>query len=143
MAWVTAAEVLTRWVGEGAPPEPTVEQWIADAETLIRFEYPDVQDRVDDETLPLERVQMVVARVVIRGLRNPDNARVTNVGPAGVTYAGDNPGGLQLTAEDRAMLGASGGVSGPGKAFSVDTTPAGYYVDGYWATPDRWVTVLP
>lgn len=137
MAWITAGEVLARWVGDGAPDPSVVDQWIADAETLIRFEYPDLQARIDDATVPLPQVQLVVARVVIRVLRNPDNERVKSVGPLGVTYAGDNPGGLQLTAEDRALLGSSGGGARQ-KAFTIDTTPAGYG-PGYWVAPDRWV----
>jgi len=138
MAWVSAHEVLARWVGEGAPGEATVDQWIADAETLIRFEYPDIDVRIADEVLPLDRVQLVVSRVVIRALRNPDNVRVTNIGAAGVTYAGDRPGGLQLTEDDRAMLGETSGPS-RARAFTIDTTPIDSLRAGYWAQPDLWV----
>lgn len=138
MAWIAAGEVLARWVGDGAPDESVVAQWVDDAETLITFEYPDIQTRIDDEVLPLARVKLVVARVVIRALRNPDNARVMNIGPAGMTYAGDNPGGLQLTAEDRSMLGAAAGAPRQ-RAFMIDTTPVHATGEGYWLHPDVWV----
>ena len=139
MAWATPTDVIARWIGENAPTEAVATTWITDAETLIRFEYPDLQTRIDDGAVTLDRVVLVVTRMVIRALRNPDNARTQQTGPFGTTYAGDNPGGLVLTDDDRRVLGAVAGTSG--QAFTIDTTPAATrtQADGYWSTPSTWV----
>ena len=47
MPWATPDDVIDRWIGDGAPTDTAqVGLWIADAETLIRFEYPDIDTRV-------------------------------------------------------------------------------------------------
>ena len=128
--WATATDVISRWVGETpAPTEAVATTWIGDAETLIRFEYPDLQTRIDDVTVTLDRVVLVVARMVIRALRNPDNVRQQQTGPFGTTYAGDNPGGLYLSDDDRKLLGTS---SGPTGAFSVDTVGTSLSIHAPW-----------
>ena len=127
MAWATEADVLDRWVGDNPPAIELVQTWIADAETLVAFEYPDIQTRIDDLTLPLARVKLVVSRMVIRALRNPDNIRQTASGPFSTTYAGDEPGGLQLTDADRKLLGVVS-LEEEQAAFTVDTYPAVYVI---------------
>lgn len=124
--WVTPSDVEARWISASPLPGPAVIQaWIGDAEDLVLYEFPNIQERIDSGDLPERRVVRVVVAVVIRVLMNPDNvrSRTQGTGPFsdGVTYAGDAPGGLALTDAERETL--SGTQSG-GKAFAVDTVSA-------------------
>lgn len=135
--WTSYADVTDRWVGGSVPAdEAQITTLIADAEDTILREYPDIQARIDDTTTPVERVIKVVARVVIRHLRNPTGQRSTTQGAGpfqqSITFGGDEPGALYLTDADRYEL--SGPTSHKGKAFSVEMTPAGF-VQPY---PNLW-----
>lgn len=141
--WATIDDVLGRWIGDDAPCDAaSLEAWITDAETLILAEYPDIQDRIDDETLSLDRVRLVVARMVTRVFRNPTGTRQhqETTGPfsGSITYGGDDPGGLWLTAEERALLGVLVG-SGGQQAFTISTL--NLPLPGWWTGPDTWVPV--
>lgn len=130
--WVTVADVRDRWIGDGFPDETTVvERLVRDAEEVVLFEYPDVEGRLvgdpppdplPDDPLPLERLVMVVCRMVERRLRNPEGIRqVTETsGPFSNnrTYGGEAPGQLVLTDEERRMLGYTPGAPRP-RAFTV------------------------
>jgi hypothetical protein len=132
---VTADDVISRWVGSNPPDLVAVGAFIEDASTLVRFEFPDIEARIDadldDGGVPSEQVRLVIVRVVLRALRNPDNVRSRSDGPFSTTYAGDNPGDLWLTDDERAML--SGQRRTGGRAFTVDPTPAGAGTG--WLTP--------
>lgn len=129
--WTSFDDVSDRWIGGAMPAdEQQVTTLIEDVEDMIAAAFPDIQTRIDDETLPLVRVQKVVARVVTRFLRNPTGQRQVTQGAGpfqqSVTYGGDEPGALYLTDADKAELAAPRSLRG--KAFSVDLTPAeGYY----------------
>lgn len=144
--WAEVADVKDRWVGEGFPDEAdTVATLLDDAERTVVWEYPNIADRlVDDDTaeedlpddpLPVERLRMVLCRMVIRHLRNPEGARQIgeSEGPfsRNRTLAGDRPGELALTDEERRMLGYLAG-SPEQKAFTVpQATPTGHvYLGG-------------
>ena len=123
MAWTTPQDVLDRWVGDGRPTdEALLEKLIGDAEDHLVFEYPDLPDRVLGGDPPVARVQRVVAAMVTRVLRNPKGVRQQQIttGPfqRGETFAGDRPGELTLTDEERALLGYSPGAPGQ-KAFTI------------------------
>jgi hypothetical protein len=133
MAWVTPEDVLSAWIGEGAPTDTEqVDVWIGKAERMIRREVPDLQARIDAEadqdpavTELLETAKDVTIAAVTRVFRNPEGRRqtATTSGPYtdSVTYGGDNPGGLTLLDEERAWLrGDTGGQS----AFSIDLAPS-------------------
>jgi hypothetical protein len=137
--WATVEDVLGRWIGDDAPCDAArIQAWIADAETVILAEFPNIQARIDDETLSLDRVRLVVARMVTRAFRNPTGTRQRQetTGPftGSVTYSGDNPGDLWLTDEERGLLGLSGGSQ---QAFTVSTL--NLPMPGWWAGPDRWL----
>lgn len=124
--WATAADVLESWVGGNRPDDPAlVERWIADAEVVIRHEVPDVDERVAAETnpLPLDRLRVVVVRMVTRALKNPDRLRQEQdaAGPfsGSRTSADPRPGDLYLTAEDRRLLTGAGPRRQ--RAFSIST----------------------
>ncbi|UJQ87200.1 head-to-tail adaptor [Arthrobacter phage BaileyBlu] len=129
MAWTTADDVIDAWVGEDAPVDDAkVETWIGKAERLVRFHFPDIQERIDAETEPdlLDDVKDVVVAAVHRVFRNPEGIRQRNetTGPftGSVTYGGEIPGGLVLTDDELARL--SGGTkTADQKAFGVSMIP--------------------
>lgn len=126
MPWVTPEQVLDRWAGSNKPSdEDLVELWIGDAETLVRSEFPDIDDRLEaDEPALADRVEWVVVRVVTRGLRNPDGVRqqAETTGPRSesLTFVAPRPGDLYLTAQERQMLSGRPGAARP-RAFTVST----------------------
>lgn len=74
MSWATPQDIVDRWVGNDVPTDTDLmEALIADAEAVILAEFPKIQDRIDDNELPLGTVVMVVSRMVTRLLRNPEN----------------------------------------------------------------------
>lgn len=138
MAWATFEDVVTRWVGAGEPTdEALVEAIIADAEQVILAQYPAIQDRIDAETLPLERVTFVVTQMVSRVLRNPEglSSWQQQTGPFGQSRVfGTENVGIYLTDNELKMLSPNR----KGKAFEVNLAPnmtsgteAGVWVD-YW-----------
>lgn len=147
MSWTRPFDVTSRWAGDGKPDDQTLlEQLIADAEEIIRFEYPDIADRIDDgesgiepeDPLPIDRVRLVVSRMVTRHLRNPAGVRqvTETTGPFSEnrTFAGDLPGQLLLTDEERRMLGYVPGAPKQ-RAFTV---PFGGDPGGRLGGRDPW-----
>lgn len=125
--WATVDDVKSRYIGGDLPAsDDEIQVLIDDAEDIILREIPDIEDLIESGEVPVSRVLRIVARMVIRVLRNPDGYRSTNLttGPfsQGFTWAGDNPGQLTLTDEDKDDL-----VPGLGgqRAFSVDMMPEG------------------
>lgn len=132
--WATPADVIDRWVGPGAPTdEDLIQRWIDDAETVLRYEVPDIQERLDDGRLTTKAVVFVVVRMVTRALRNPRGVRQEGVGPFNVTYTGDRPGDLWLSDDERAML--EGTPRRQQRAFTIDPTPKDAYRP---VPPDLW-----
>jgi hypothetical protein len=73
MSWTSPQDITDRWVGGGTPTDADLMQaLINDAEAIILSEYPRIQDRIDDSSLPLGMLKLVVSRMVSRVLRNPD-----------------------------------------------------------------------
>lgn len=137
LLWTEPADVRSRWIGEKPLPEDTqIATLLEDAEDTVLAEFPDLPDRVEAEEIPEARVKKVVARIVMRHLRNPEGTRQRQSGAGpyqeSITYGGDEPGSMYLTDEDRAELG---GV-GQGAAFTIDQTPAVVPT-----SPDAWLEV--
>lgn len=102
-------DVRRRWMGAAwGFTDEQVQALLTDAEDAVRAVVPSLDADIEAGKLPRERVVRVVCRVVLRVLRNPDGKRSTNVttGPfsQNETYAGDNPGEVYLTDEDRRDL---------------------------------------
>ena len=121
MAWTTFDDVVDRWVGPGAPTDDgLVEALIGDAETIILAEFPRIQERIDDESLSLDVVKLVVIRMVSRLLRNPENLTYwqQNSGPFG---QGRSFGvkDIWLTPDEKMLLAPGN----KGKAFSMSLAP--------------------
>lgn len=118
-------DVRDRWLGdEQIPDDAVLDVHIVDAEDTVRSAIPDLDQRITDDRIPLERLVKIVSRMVIRHLQNPLGIRQKQetTGPftGTVTYGGDEPGTIYLTpAERRELLGRSGQ-----RAFTVDTMPA-------------------
>lgn len=139
--WATVGDVKDRYIGGDLPAsDAEIQVLVDDAEDIIRREVPDVEDLIESGEIPENRVRRIVAKMVIRVLRNPDGYRSTNLtsGPfsQGYTWAGDNPGELTLTDEDKDdLLPGMGGQ----RAFTVDLMPDGAGSDGPWNRPiDGW-----
>ena len=120
MAWATFEDVVSRWVGAGAPTDTDlVEALIADAEQVILATYPAIQDRIDSNTLPEARVTFVVTSMVSRVLRNPEGLTYwqQQTGPFGqARNFGTDFSGIYLTDNEIKLLAP---VT-RGKAFEVD-----------------------
>lgn len=107
--WASSDDVLIRWVGSPAPDDlELVQTVVEDAETVLVTLFPDLPARVPSEvSVPV--VVQVVAQMAIRHLRNPDAVRQTTEteGPfsRNRTFAGDIPGSLWPSDEERQLLG--------------------------------------
>ena len=135
--WATVDDIKDRYIGGDLPAsDAEIQVLIDDAEDIIRREVPDVEDLIESGEIPENRVRRIVAKMVIRVLRNPDGYRSTNLtsGPfsQGYTWAGDNPGELTLTDEDKDdLLPGMGGQ----RAFTVDLMPEDAGDLGPWRYP--------
>lgn len=127
MEWASVADVEARWL-DGALPVPAlaVETLIGDAEDAVRAGLPEIDGLIAAGTVDKGRVVRVVARMVIRLLRNPQGIRTVQetTGHYGgsTTYAGDNLGEIVFTDQDRReLLGKP--VARGRRAFTI--TPGG------------------
>ena len=126
MAYAETTDILDRWTGAEVPSDSRIAAFIADAEVVIRHEFPDLDDRIDSEedgTVSSETVRFVVTSMVLRHLYNPQGLRSEGgIGPfGGPTWAGNDLGKLSLTDSERSML--SGQTADVGGAFAIDTVP--------------------
>ena len=132
--WATVDDIKDRYIGGDLPAsDAEIQVLIDDAEDIIRREVPDVEDLIESGEIPVNRVRRIVAKMVIRVLRNPDGYRSTNLtsGPfsQGYTWAGDNPGELTLTDEDKDDL--MPGMGGQ-RAYGIDMMPDDAGSEGPW-----------
>ena len=141
MAWTTAAEVTAAWIGGDAPTDTAlVGVWVEKAERLLRSKVPSLLARLDaDPTVEpdlLGNVKDVVTEMVQEVFRNPERIRTKqeSTGPFGgsVTYGGDQPGALRVTAEQIETLSPTGSNRG---AFTVDTIPVSSPYSPYYVPP--------
>ena len=125
LLWSAPDDVRSRWVSDSplTVDDAALNVLLEDAEDLVLSEFPDISERIPSP-IPVLRVKRVIARVVIRHLKNPDGVRVQmeTAGPFSDqrTFSGDSPGALYLTDQDRSDLSPS---VAPGKAFQIDMTP--------------------
>ena len=123
MAWTSPNDVLARWIGPNPPTDlDQIRALIADAEAVIKSEFPKIQDRLNANTLDLDIVILVTTRIVIRVLKNPEGLSFTQFssGPfsQGKNY-GSQEQGIFLQPDEEELLSPVV----PGKAFSVDLAP--------------------
>lgn len=120
MSWATPQDIIDRWVGNDVPTDTDLmEALIADAEAVILSEFPKIQERIDDDELPLAVVTLVVSRMVSRLLRNPENLTYwqQQTGPFGQArnYGGNNSD-IWLSDQELTLLAPKK----RGKAFEVN-----------------------
>lgn len=119
---VDSGDVIDRWPG-GDPPltDDQINTLVKDAEDAILREFTDMPDRLASGKVPPRRITRVIARMVIRLMRNPEGLRTVQQGEGSfsgsLTYAGDHPGEVYMTDEDRRDLA---GKTGSGRrAFGI------------------------
>jgi hypothetical protein len=124
MAWTSAQDVLDRWVGENKPTNnDIIDVLISDAEAIILSEFPAIQERLDEATLPINIVKMVVSHMTSRVLRNPENVTYLQQNVGSFSQAknyGNEPTGLYLTNDEKKLLSPN---IQKGKAFSINMAP--------------------
>jgi hypothetical protein len=119
--WTSVEDVEVRWAGSDAPTNAVlVQAVIDDIELVIASDFPDIEDRLEDEDDLLARIRFVVARVALRVLRNPDGVREEAVGDARVAYV-VNPDSIWLSSRERSFLATDS--RGTQKAFTINPTP--------------------
>lgn len=122
MSWTTPQDITDRWIGSGAPTDDDlVAALIRDAETVVLGAYPRIQERIDGGTLSLDVVVMVVARMVTRVLRNPENLSYwqQSTGPFSQGRNFGKQVDIWLTSDEKTLLAPSS----RGKAFSFNIAP--------------------
>lgn len=142
MAWTQPSDIRDRWIGDlpvGVEDTYLVTA-VEDVEDQLIILVPELVDEFD-ASIPLTRVKRVVARVIIRHLRNPDGYRSLSeaTGPvtASVTYSGNDPGALTVTPEDIEILQGRPATKG---AWSHSMIPAHSYDAVRAHEPDVWRT---
>lgn len=147
MGWTLAADVTGAWIGPDAPEDAAlVGRWIDKAERLLRSKIPDLSVRVaaDPVTEPdlLGNVKDVVTEMVQEVFRNPERIRqrAEGTGPfsGSVTFGGDQPGALRVTADQLSLLSSAGASKG---AFTIDMIPSTSPFSGNYVSPlNGWET---
>lgn len=132
-------DIRTRWLGnDPLPGDEVIAAWLADAETLIHAEFPDLADRLaaDPHGQLRRRVIYVEAQLTIQALKNPDGVRQRSQ-TAGeftdsVTYGHETiDAAMTLTPAHRALLAGAAG-----RHVGIDmTVPAAaeHPLAGAWA----------
>ncbi|GAB3192148.1 hypothetical protein GCM10027061_21600 [Nesterenkonia suensis] len=120
--WLQVADVRSRALGSDSEySDEDIEVLLEDAEDLALQSFPDLAERVSAGKPSVARVRRVLANVVVRKLRNPEGIRTIqdSTGPfsGSTTFAGDNPGEMYLTDEDKRALSPPGAQGR--RAFSV------------------------
>lgn len=141
--WAIPDDVREAWIGPDAPEsDAQLENWIGQAERLIRYHVPTLAQRIeDDETGELAATTRdVIVSMVTRVFRNPEGIRQTNrtTGPFtdSFTYGGDRPGGLYLSDEELARLN---GTTADTHAYTVSMIPTDSpFASSFTRAPDRW-----
>lgn len=139
--WLTSEDVITRWIGPSAPlaDSPTLLTMIEDAEDAVLEVYPRIQERIDANTLPLNRVKRVVAGVVIRAYKIAQEYRTSYSEATGpfshsVSMGTDFSRNISLTDEEIRTLAPERGK----RAISVSMAPHMHSNnDGLWL--NTWV----
>jgi hypothetical protein len=122
--WTFPQDIEDRWIGDDFPENTDlVEALLLDAELIIKSEYPRIQERVDNNTLDIEVIKFVVARMVSRVLRNPEGLSYIqqSTGPFAQARNYDRSSvDMWITEQERDMLAPNS----RGKAKSIDTLEA-------------------
>lgn len=140
--WTTADEVVAAWIGDDAPTDTAkIDNWIGKAERLLRSKKDlDLAARLSVTPVAepdlLGNVKDVVTEMVQEVFRNPEGVRQRQEGSGpftgSVTFGGDKPGALRVTADQFALLAPAGASKG---AFTVDMIPTTSPFSGSYVSP--------
>jgi hypothetical protein len=107
--FATVADVEGRWRPLTDAEAAVAGTWLADASELLRLQVPSIDARVADESVSAAFVAGVVARAVLRVLRNPDGKVSESIDDYTYRRAdGVADGSLFIAAEDLALLRPAG-----------------------------------
>lgn len=120
--WAEVGAVRDRALGVDEDfTDQQINTLVEDAEDAVLKAFPAIEDQITAGKVRKATVVRVVAGMVIRVLRNPDGIRTIqdSDGPhsGSTTFAGDNPGQINLSDDDKRDLTPAG--SGGRRAFSV------------------------
>jgi hypothetical protein len=120
--WATTTDVIDRWVGDNPPTDTDqIQLLLDDAEAVILSEYPSIQSRINTGEISAGIVKLVVTRMVIRLMRNPENLSSWQqmAGPfqQGRSFGAERD--IWLTSDEMKMLAPNT----KGKAFQIDLAP--------------------
>lgn len=111
MTWTQPVDIINRWMGGGEPnvDDPKLLVFIEDAEDAILSIYPEIQSRIDDDSLPITRIKRVTARIIERAWKtagNPLSSFSRSVGPFSESgsFSNESKKHISLSAEDIADL---------------------------------------
>ena len=116
--WTSAQDITDRWVGSNFPEDTEVlNALIDDAELIVLSVYPRIQDRITAGSLNENLIKLVVSRMVIRYIKNPENLTYLqqNTGPFGQGQTFGNDKDLFMTEKERQLLAPNKG----GQARSI------------------------
>jgi hypothetical protein len=116
--WTSAQDITDRWVGSNFPEDTELlNALIDDAELIVLSEYPRIQDRITGGSLNENLIKLVVSRMVIRYMKNPDNLSYLqqNTGPFGQGQTFGTDRDLFMTEKERQLLAPNKG----GQARSI------------------------
>lgn len=125
----SSQDVAARWRVLSAAEASLATVLLTDAEGIVRVRVPSVDARVADGTLPADVVAGVLARMVLRVMRNPDGKVSESVDDYSYRRADAiADGSLYLALDEIETLSPAGGS---GEAFTI--SPQGQ--PGYRAGP--------
>lgn len=110
--WATPYDVVARWRPLSPVELETASALIEDAMDVILSLFPDIQQRIDDESLPAVRVRRIVAGMVKRSMISAATDGISQQsqtsGPFSLSNTYANPtGNLYLTGDEREALSAA------------------------------------
>lgn len=150
--WTSYQQVLDTWVGEDKPEDNELITALIDkAETIILAAYPRIQERINNGSLNIKIVNIVVVDMVERVLRNPEGktsySYTTGPFAESANFSGNQNKGMILTNQELTLLAPNT----RNKASSVDLKAGsnkvynqkGYpYYDKYTTGMNQpWVTI--
>lgn len=129
MTYAVADDVAARWRPLTDAEELVVQTWLSDAEIRLKFEIPDLEQRLDDGRLDQDAVIFVLANAVIRLAQNPEGAKRLDVSiddarKSVEMYGRRGEGEIFFTDDDLALLRGSRRKRRRSAAYTVDSMPS-------------------
>lgn len=101
---VVVSDIAARWRTLTTAENDKAAALLDDAWALVKLKVPDIEDRIDDESLDVGIVRMVVSAMVLRVLKNPDGKQQESLDDYSYTMGGGASGVMYITADEVDML---------------------------------------